>query len=419
MKVLLSAFACEPHLGSEPEVGWQWALHVAELGHEVWVLTRSASRSTIERELVRLPHLNLRFVYCDLPVASRWCDNGRDWSLRIYYLLWQQHAAALARELHARECFERVHHVTYAGLRALSFMGSLGIPFILGPVGGGERAPWNLRFGYGLRGWLRDAARDAANLFVRVDPLMRRSLDRAEKIYVTSRDTLRLLPRAHRLKAVVELAIGSDDDLSAEMEAPEVERPDGDFRVLYVGQFLYLKGMHLGLPAFAQLLKGVPKARLTMIGQGPEKGRWQKLAQHLGIAASIDWMPWLPRAELGRFYRSHHVMLFPSLHDPGGMVVLEALLHALPVICLNIGGPGVLVTNECGRVVDVARCTEKDVIAKLGRSLLELTEEGTRLRLALYGQRRSREFSWKNKVGRIYGPAVRPSDVAAGPATSF
>ena len=34
MKVLLSAFACEPNLGSEPEVGWKWAVHLAALGHE-------------------------------------------------------------------------------------------------------------------------------------------------------------------------------------------------------------------------------------------------------------------------------------------------------------------------------------------------------------------------------------------------
>ncbi len=53
LKVLISAYACEPNKGSEPEVGWQWALQMAKY-HEVTVLTRTNNRAGIERELVVL-----------------------------------------------------------------------------------------------------------------------------------------------------------------------------------------------------------------------------------------------------------------------------------------------------------------------------------------------------------------------------
>jgi glycosyltransferase involved in cell wall biosynthesis len=408
VKVLLSAFACEPNLGSEPEVGWKWAVHLAALGHDVWVLTREDSRGAIEREVARLTHRSPRFVYLDLPLPAALRATAGPWAQRIYYALWQWRAALLAGELHAREGFERVHHVTYAGLRAPSFMGRLGIPFIFGPVGGGERAPWRLRSGYGLRGWLLDAVRDFANLIVRIDPLMQRCFAQAERIYVTSEDSLRLLPPAHRGKAVIELAIGSDSAPAVKSELSN-SGGDGRFRVLYVGQFLYLKGMHLGLPAFSQLLKAVPEARLTMIGEGPERGRWQQLAERLGIAASIDWLPWLQRAELINFYRSHHVMLFPSLHDPGGMVVLESLTQGLPVVCLDIGGPGILVTEDCGRVIEAARSTRAEIIARLGQALVELSDEDTRAPLVPGARWRSDEFCWQSKVARIYGVASRPA----------
>ena len=148
MKVLLSAFACQPHCGSELEVGWKWALHLAKLGHEVWVLTRLESRPAIELELVRLCEKRLHFRYYDLPEPIRWWfSGGKKLSLQAYYALWQWRVVRVANDLHARHAFDRVHHVTFAGLRAPSFMGTLGVPFIFGPVAGGERAPWRLRLG--------------------------------------------------------------------------------------------------------------------------------------------------------------------------------------------------------------------------------------------------------------------------------
>ena len=143
-----------------------------------------------------------------------------------------------------------------------------------------------------------------------------------------------------------------------------------------------------------------------MIGHGSAKARWQKLAERLGVAANIDWQPWLPRAELAKFYVSHQVMLFPSLHDTGGMVVLESLAHGLPVVCLNIGGPGIIVTNDCGRVIDVAGKSKTEVVAKLGQALIDLTNEDLRLRLVAGAGPRCRDFDWEKKVARIYGGAV-------------
>ena len=40
MKILLSAYACEPNKGSEPNVGWNWALGLKKIGHEITVIKR-------------------------------------------------------------------------------------------------------------------------------------------------------------------------------------------------------------------------------------------------------------------------------------------------------------------------------------------------------------------------------------------
>ncbi|MEE8533635.1 MAG: glycosyltransferase, partial [Alphaproteobacteria bacterium] len=281
MKVLLSAYACEPGKGSEPGVGWMWARGLARLGHEVWVLTRANNRSPIEAAAP--PQADrLHFLYYDLPAWARWWKRGGR-GVRLYYLLWQWGAYRYAREIHARERFDRVHHVTFVSVRQPSFMGRLGAPFVFGPVAGGEHAPWRLRLGCGWRGLALDALRDVANALVRFDPLMATTFRAAERIYVTSEQTLALIPRRYRHKADVELAIGWD----GEPGAASAER-GGDagaaLRVLCVGRLVYWKGLHLGLAAFRRLLDAEPDARLVVVGDGTDETRLKGLAEALGIA---------------------------------------------------------------------------------------------------------------------------------------
>ena len=75
MKVLLSAYACEPNYGSEPSVGWRWALELAKLGYEVFVVTREMHKEEIEKELAKEEYNLIRekicFFYYDIPFWKR------------------------------------------------------------------------------------------------------------------------------------------------------------------------------------------------------------------------------------------------------------------------------------------------------------------------------------------------------------
>ena len=118
-KILLSAYACEPGKGSEPGVGWHWALELARLGHEVWVLTRAKNRPAVEAELVKMPHkANLHFLYYDLPAWARWWKKGSR-GIHLYYVLWQWGAYRLATQVHPRERFDIVHHITFGDRKSV------------------------------------------------------------------------------------------------------------------------------------------------------------------------------------------------------------------------------------------------------------------------------------------------------------
>jgi glycosyltransferase involved in cell wall biosynthesis len=405
LKILLSAFACEPNRGSELGVGWNWALSLAQTGHQVVVLTRSVSRPPIEEAMKSAPPgLSLRFEYFDVPEPLRWQTRG---PLHLHVVLWQWLAPGFAKKLHQRERFDCVHHVTLAGLRSPIFMGRLGIPFILGPVGGGERAPWRLRRGYSVSGLIYDAARDVANLMINFTPFMGDMFASAERIYVTSPETLQVLPRRFRDKVQIELAIGAEEpSLSLIGGMVRAERQQAAcFRVLYAGQFIDCKGMHIGLPAFARLVAAEPGARLTMVGEGAAERRWRRLVEHLGIAANLEWLPWHSREAMARLYSDHDVLLFPAMHDSGGTVVLEAMNQGLPAVCLKLGGPATLVNESCGCAIDPTGKSVAQVVEALGDALIGLARAPTRRPLEQAARQRCREFSWRDKVVRIYGLA--------------
>ena len=96
MRVLLSAFACAPHSGSEPGVGWHWALEIARQGHEVVVLTRARDRPAITAELDagRLPE-GLRFDFLMPGWLGRLAARGLP--LQLVHLAWQLVAYRHAR----------------------------------------------------------------------------------------------------------------------------------------------------------------------------------------------------------------------------------------------------------------------------------------------------------------------------------
>jgi glycosyltransferase involved in cell wall biosynthesis len=398
LRILLSAYACEPHLGSEPGIGWHWATRLARAGHEVRVLTRANNRESIERALAEDPVFNLSFAYYDMPAwARRWKNHAGLWA-RLYYVLWQWGAYQVARRLCDEVRFDVVHHITFGVFRHPSFMAFLGPPFVFGPVGGGETAPRELRRTFPLRGYLFDLARDLANWIVHVDPLMAAMFRRSAAMLCKTGETLSSIPARFHDKCVVQVELGTDGE-----SAQAVHRPHetGVFRVLYVGRLVYWKGLHLGLMAFAEFRKLRPGARMTVIGRGPDEAWLHDLARRLGIYEAITWIPHLERAAVMRAYARHDAFLFPSLHDSSGNVVLEALSCGLPVVCLDAGGPAVLVDPSCGFKIRPGEPGQ--VVEDLARALdaLAVNPLLTRAMGQAAADRAHEHFSWTSQISRM------------------
>ncbi|WP_211831080.1 glycosyltransferase family 4 protein [Kistimonas asteriae] len=406
MNVLLSAYACEPNKGSEPGVGWHWAIEISKLGHQVTVLTRSNNKKNIEDKLGGMTNRNLNFYYYDLPRwLAFWKKGGR--GVHLYYMLWQIGAYFVAKKLNRRKQFDLVHHITFVSARQPSFMGLLGMDFIFGPVAGGDTIPHKLRNNFSIKNKVREGLRDWINSAVKYDPLMRCTFSSAKKIVVTSEQTLSMIPEKYHQKCSMQLAIGIDSILLKENKKSFDNRQkkycsrdiNSSLKILYVGRFDYLKAIDIALMSFAVAIENGLNATFTLVGEGPEESELKKICKQLKVDQCVNWVQWLPQDELNDVYRAHDIFFFPSLRDSGGMVVLEALSNGLPVICFDLGGPGKIVVPECGyKVMNHLEISE----AVLAFSqLIENFKPSNELSQLCYS--RAVEFTWSSSVLNVYG----------------
>ena len=127
------------------------------------------------------------------------------------------------------------------------------------------------------------------------------------------------------------------------------------------------------------------------------------MAHRLGIAEKVTFVPWMEQADLFDLYNEYDLFLFPSLHDSGGLVVLEALCRGLPVVCLDLGGPKEVVDETCGVVVATTKLNSAQVAQDLAKAVLSVLCDRERWRGLSGGAiARARTFLWQERVARFY-----------------
>lgn len=393
MKILLSAFACAPHVGSEAGAAWRWAMELAR-HHEVVVVTDEFRREAIEAELARRPMDNPQFVFFR-PRWLRYVPFRSFWS-RLLYVGWQYSLLPFARQLHRQHQFDLSHHLTWGVFRHPSFLGFLDIPFVLGPLGGGEDAPLRLKKSIRGRAKLEELSRTALNWVARYSPILWWASFRAVVIFARTPSTARMLPYGLGKRAILAQEIGASPREDIEPVRHDPSRP---LRVIFAGRLLAWKGVHFAIGAVAHARARGADVHFSVIGVGPYSGALRRRARELGVP--VEFVDHIPQRELFERFRQADCFLFPSLHDSGGTVVLEALSFGLPVICLDLCGPAEFVDEECGVVVATAGKREPEVEAALADALVLLATDSDALTRRSEGAlQRARYHAIENQVGR-------------------
>ena len=201
--------------------------------------------------------------------------------------------------------------------------------------------------------------------------------------------------------------------------APVPDYGDGSSRATDVVRFIAVsrlvewKGVDLTIRAFAKVATKTRRVELLIVGDGPERGSLQSLAESLGLTSRITFAGACSAEQVRNYYQSSHVFVQHSVsHSTGwvegfGVTIVEAAASGLPVVVSQSGGIGPQVVHgETGFLIEERNV---DAMANAMASLAEDPE--LRKRMGLQGQKHVEcHFDSAQQIEKLEHVLMRAAD---------
>lgn len=398
LRLCLSLYACEPDRGSEPGVGWAWALGMAKR-HETWIITRANNRSVIESELDRLavpaaarPH----FVWVDLPPWVCRLKKKGIVPVGLYYLLWQ---------FAARRAWDRIgiqadviHHVTFCSYVIPGVWWHRKEKVVLGPLGGTAICPRHFfrefpffrRVSEWKRGWWR-------RLWF-LNPFFLRSRASADALlFVDSASARRMGGSRSFVSTMLDVAVPEA------LAIRDPVRPEARRRqFVWAGTLAGHKAGGVAIRAFAKAFgRDSDPPRLLMFGKGPDRERLEKLARSLSVEVFVEFRGSVPQETLWAEISRSLGFVFTSVRDTCGSVSVEALACGTPLVCFKHQGVGEVIDETCGIAIEPR--SYNDAVTDFAAAMRCFVNDSVLVnRLGQAGRRRvMAHFTWKRKFDSV------------------
>ncbi len=411
LRLLVLAPDCNPEGITNPLIGYCHAKALAEL-HDVTLVTNPSSEDTLRRadapfraiEVIRMP----RVEYVEDRVRRMFKYNFRNQVLTAFSVpfsmifewgAWRQ----LKRRIVAGE-FDAVLRLlpisTVTPSPMAFFLRKGPIPFVVGPINGG--LPWPPGFSQAdnQKQWI-----SPLRGLYRLVPFAGSTFRCSAAIIAGSSNTCSELV-AYREKVFYV----PENGLSSWIFSGDLRgsRKSGKLELIFLGALVPYKACDLALRAAAPLLRA-DLARFTVVGDGPERDRLEELTRSLGVEKGVSFLGSVSHSEAMKLMGLADVLVFPSVHEFGGAVVIEALAAGAVPIVADFGGPGDTVHPDVGFKVPLRN--ESDVVSHIESILTLLAHDRALLEsLRERGMSYAREnFSWNAKaqvVTRIIGWAA-------------
>ncbi|MDD3718887.1 MAG: glycosyltransferase family 4 protein [Actinomycetota bacterium] len=164
--------------------------------------------------------------------------------------------------------------------------------------------------------------------------------------------------------------------------------------IFFVGRLVYEKGVQTVIEAMPRVLQEFPDLRFLVAGTGAHVRALQVMIDEFGLGEKIKLLGFVDAEKLPMFYKCADITVVPSIYEPFGMVVLEAMVAGCPVIVADTGGLKEIVVHE-----ETGLCFKPGNPESLAQAMIRvLRDEGLAQRLTSDAQKFIGEkYNW----GRI------------------
>ncbi len=318
----------------------------------------------------------------------------------------------IVRRLIGEKGIQIVHEVNPVSPKQMSLMHGLGVPVVIGPLAGGMTYPPAFRF-------LEPRGARAVEGFGRaISPLLNRLMPgkrRAAALIVANESSQAALPAGASGKTYQIPDVGVDLDVFKDNVQPTSDR-DNKIRFAYLGRLADWKGVQFLLPAFKTVADQNSSAELHILGDGEDRASLEALTKQLNLTDRVTFAGWLSAEAAAARLRQADVLVLPSLHEVGGIVILEAMAIGLPIITTHWGGPAIHVTDQTG--IRVKPDSKESFISGLSAAMLRLAADpALRHQMGQAGRQRvlTNLYDWNQKTDRfleIYAELIAQHSVS-------
>lgn len=401
-KILICAYSCEPGFSSEREIGWKWS-NLLSSNNEVFVLTRLSNKETIERFIIdHSIECKIKFIFYDLPKWARvWKKAER--GLYLYYTLWQFGAYRKARLIHTTENFDIVHYLTFGSLLLPNFMCFMPTKYVLGPVGGGENVPLRFIGDFTLKGKIGEIIRHIIQKIQFINPIFLLNCQRADKILVRTKETYNFIPPSFRHKTELMLETGVPQELlNYKTNKTNKIKTTGEINIITIGRFIPSKINILTLKVILNFKNkyNIP-FKFYIVGDGNERPKLEKFCKKNGLDEDVIFTGWVRRDEVFKFLSQSDIFFSTTFKEGGTWAFFEAVAMGIPVVCLKISGPDMIIADDCG--IKVNPSNPEEIIKNLSEGLYQLAVS-PKLRTILSEKAKStllKNLTWQKMMERI------------------
>lgn len=398
MRVLLVAEDCNPNRDSTPAVAYRAIKAIADHA-EVTLVTPIKNQVDIEPAggcgKAKVVYIDNSRVHKPLYAFATWLRKHLGWTsyVAIAYLFEQAFEWGVWKrfksELRAGD-FDVVHRITPMSPTIPSPLAKwCPVPFVIGPINGGLAWPKDFETERRReREWMTYVR--GAYRFL---PYHRATFRKASAILAGFDHTIADLPEDARDKAIDFPEVGIDPEI---FSVPPERANKDQLTFIFVGRLVPIKCADVLIDAFAAS-PTLRRHRLLIVGDGPERARLEELVRANGLESCVEFTGWRSYAEVGDLMRASDVFAFPSIHELGAGVVIEALACGLPCVVAGHGAPGHLVKG-IGTVVPIAPKPQMTHQFMVAMETLATDHDLRREWAELASARALSQFSWDAKA---------------------